>query len=225
MLNNEKEIDMNNLYCNYQNKHPLASRVGAEVVNGRERLRNIDKAISIFGGSKAKSDSFGYIQSYELAHCLAKRGISVISGGGPGIMEAANKGTKEAKNELAKSIGLNININTEKNDRQHQDISIDFQHFASRKIIFCAHSDAFVVAPGGFGTLDELFEVLTLMQTEKSEIVPIILMGEEFWGGLMIWVREQMISSGLLSEKHYNYVTIAKDWQDVILKLETSKTI
>jgi uncharacterized protein (TIGR00730 family) len=225
LLNNEKEIDMNNLYCNYQNKHPMASRVGAEVVNGRERLRHIDKAISIFGGSKATKNSWAYIQSYELANSLAKRGVSVISGGGPGIMEAANKGTKDAKNELAKAIGLNINISAEKNNRQHQDISIEFQHFASRKIIFCAHSDAFVVAPGGFGTLDELFEVLTLMQTNKSEIVPIILMGEEFWVGLMVWVREQMISSGLLSESHYNYVTIAKDWEDVILKLENCKII
>lgn len=211
--------------CSLQDESPVASRVGGEVVHGERTLKHIEKAISIFGGAKAKPESWEYINSYELAHALAKRGLSVISGGGPGIMEAANKGTKEAQNEDAKAIGLNINISAEKHDRKYQDISIDFEHFASRKIIFCAHSDAFVVAPGGFGTLDELFEVITLMQTGKSDIVPVILMGEEFWSGLMSWVNTTMLNSGLVSKHHIDLITVAKDWQHVISILESREII
>ena len=112
------------------------------------------------------------------------------------------------------------------NDRQYQDISIDFEHFASRKVIFCAHSDAFVIAPGGFGTLDELFEAITLMQTEKSPIVPIILMGRNFWEGMMHWVENVMYKEyGLVSQKHMELMEIADDWEDVIRKLETKKVI
>lgn len=220
MFNKENEM-----FCNFDLQHPIASRVSGEVINGRNTLKYIDKAVSIFGGSKSKEESWEYQQSYMLAHELAKRNVSVISGGGPGVMEAANRGTKEAKNELAKAIGLNINIAAEINDRRHQDISIDFQHFASRKIIFTAHSDAFVVAPGGFGTLDELFEVVTLMQTGKTDIVPIILLGKSFWQDMMKWIKEQMIGRGLLSEKHYNYLQIAENWEECISILEKEKII
>lgn len=206
--------------CSFNYEHPMASRVSGEVINGRVSLKNIDKAISIFGGSKAKEDSWEYQQSYLLAHELAKRNVSVISGGGPGVMEAANRGTKEAQNEKAKAIGLNINIAAELNDRRHQDISIDFEHFASRKIIFTAHSDGFVVSPGGFGTLDELFEVVTLMQTHKTEVAPVILLGRDFWDGLLKWVREQMVGKKLLSEAHFNLIEIADNWQDALVKLE-----
>ena len=112
------------------------------------------------------------------------------------------------------------------NDRQYQDISIDFEHFASRKVIFCAHSDAFVIAPGGFGTLDELFEAITLMQTEKSPVVPIILMGRNFWEGMMNWVENVMHKEyGLVSQKHMELMEIADDWEDVIRKLEAKKVI
>ena len=140
-------------------------------------------------------------------------------------MEAANRGTKEAMNEKAKAIGLNINIAAEINDRKHQDISIDFQHFASRKIIFTAHSDAFVVSPGGFGTLDELFEVVTLMQTDKTPIVPVILLGRDFWQGMVDWVREQMVGKKLLSEKHFQYIQIADSWEECIKILEKENII
>lgn len=209
----------------FHDDYPMAKRIAGEVAFGRKSLREIGKAVSIFGGSRAKTDSWEYLQSYELAHELAKRGISVISGGGPGIMEAANKGAKNADNELAKAIGLNINIKAEINDRKHQDISINFEYFASRKVVFCAHSAAFVVSPGGFGTLDELFEVITLMQTHKTEIVPVILLGEQFWTGMMKWVKEFMVDSGLVSQAHYELIQIAKDWKEVIQILEQKKVI
>jgi uncharacterized protein (TIGR00730 family) len=222
---NKNTFDSEALYCNFQDNCPLAYRIGGEVVNGKEHLEGIEKAISIFGGARAKPDSWEYIQSYELAKALAKKGISVISGGGPGIMEAANKGAKDAKNPEAKAIGLNINILAEVSDKQHQDISVYFEHFASRKVTFCAHSDAFVVAPGGFGTLDELFEVVTLMQTHKSEIVPIILLGEHFWTGMMDWVKSVMVETHLLSQEHFDLIEIAKDWEHVVEMLEKKKAI
>lgn len=213
-------------HCQCKEDYPLATRLSGEVVHGKKKMQNVKKAISIFGGAKAKYDSWEYLQTYNLAHELGKRSVSVISGGGPGVMEAANKGTKDAKNEIAKAIGLNIDIMAEINDRQYQDISIDFEHFASRKIIFCAHSDAFVIAPGGFGTLDELFEAITLMQTEKSPVVPIILMGRNFWEGMMNWVENVMHKEyGLVSQKHMELMEIADDWEDVIRKLETKKVI
>jgi uncharacterized protein (TIGR00730 family) len=221
----DNDLTKDVLYCNYKDSHPLASRIGNEVVIGKESLKGIDKAISIFGGARAKPDSWEYIQSYELAHALAKKGISVISGGGPGIMEAANKGAKEAGHESAKAIGLNINIKAEINDRSHQDVSVYFEHFASRKVTFCAHSKAFVVAPGGLGTLDELFEVLTLIQTHKNEVVPVILLGEQFWKGMLTWIKEVMVDSGLVSQAHFELMEVAKDWQNVMQILEKKHLI
>ena len=222
-MNNNLTKDV--LYCNYQDTFPLASRIGSEVVIGKESLKGIDKAVSIFGGARAKPESWEYVQSYELALALAKKGISVISGGGPGIMEAANRGAKDANNEAAKAIGLNINIKAELNTKEHQDISVYFEHFASRKVTFCAHSDAFVVAPGGLGTLDELFEVLTLIQTHKNEVVPVILLGDKFWGGMLNWIKETMVDSGLVSQAHFELMEVAKDWQEAIEILEKKKII
>ncbi len=222
---NKNTFDSEALYCNFQDHCPLAYRIGGEVVNGKKHLEGIDKAVSIFGGARAKTDSWEYVQSYELAKALAQRGISVISGGGPGIMEAANKGAKAANNPVAKAIGLNINILAEVSDKQHQDISVYFEHFASRKVTFCAHSDAFIVAPGGFGTLDELFEVVTLMQTYKSEVVPIILLGQHFWSGMMQWIKATMVETQLLSQEHFELMEIAKDWQQVMQMLEKEKAI
>lgn len=222
-MNNDLNKDI--LYCNYKESHPLASRIGNEVVIGRESLKGIDKAISIFGGARAKHDSWEYIQSYELAYALAKNGVSVISGGGPGIMQAANKGAQDANHESAKAIGLNINIQAEMNSKEHQDISVYFEHFASRKVTFCAHSQAFVVAPGGLGTLDELFEVLTLIQTYKTEVVPVILLGEQFWSGMLKWIKEVMVDSGLVSQAHFDLMEVAKDWQEVMQILENKKLI
>jgi uncharacterized protein (TIGR00730 family) len=222
-MNNDLNKDV--LYCNYQDTFPLASRIGGEIVIGKESLKGIDNAISIFGGARAKQDSWEYIQTYELAHALAKKGVSVISGGGPGIMEAANKGAKDAHHEIAKAIGLNINIKAEINDRSHQDVSVYFEHFASRKVTFCAHSKAFVVAPGGLGTLDELFEVLTLIQTHKNDVVPVILLGDKFWNGMLAWIKEVMVDTDLVSQAHFELMEVAKDWQDVMQILEKRKVI
>lgn len=215
----------NNFYCNFDSEHPIASQVGIEVVKGSTQLKNLGKAISIFGGSKAGIDGWAYENTYNLAFALAQMGISVISGGGPGVMEAANRGVKDANHPIAKAIGLNINIEAEINDRRFQDISVDFNHFPARKIIFCQHSDAFVVSPGGFGTLDELFEVLTLIQTYKIDKCPVILLGKKFWSGLLEWLNGKVVKSGLLSVEHSKLILIADSWEEVIDLLKENNAI
>lgn len=213
------------LFCNFGEAHPLASQVGIEVFKGAEKLKDIKRAVSIFGGSRAGIDGWAYINSYNLAYSLALKDISVISGGGPGVMEAANRGVKDAKNNNAKAIGLNISIEAELNDRRFQDISIDFDHFPARKIIFCQHSDAFVVAPGGFGTLDELFEVLTLIQTKKLNPVPVILMGKKFWSGLTEWLNGKALKNGYLTQQNADLLSLADGWEEVLKILENKKIV
>lgn len=192
----------------------MASQVGVEVVTGVNKLKDVDKAISIFGGSRANTDGWAYDNTYKLALNVASHNCSVISGGGPGIMEAANRGVKDAQNPYSKSIGLNISIEAEMNDRRFQDISVDFEHFPARKIIFCHHSDAFVVAPGGYGTLDELFEVLTLIQTKKIAECPVVLMGNKFWGGLVNWLQDRVLKSDLITDKHLKMLVVKDDWKE-----------
>lgn len=214
-------MENDNMFCSFDSEHPLASQVGIEVVKGYKKLSKINKAVSIFGGSRAGIDGWAYMNSYKLAYNLAKNGVSVISGGGPGVMEAANRGVKDASNPEAKAIGLNISIEAEINDRRFQDISVDFDHFPARKIIFCQHSDAFVVAPGGFGTLDELFEVLTLIQTKKLEPVPVILMGKKFWGGLNDWLNGKVLRNGYLTQENASLLMIADEWEEVFKILKS----
>lgn len=223
MLNDKKEV--NEKFCSCLGGVALATRVGHEVVDGKLKMKPVGKAVSIFGGAKVKEGSFAYEESYKISKFLAEKGISVISGGGPGVMEASNKGAKEVQHEHAKAIGLNINIAAEKNDKRYQDISIDFEHFASRKIIFCAHSDAFVVMPGGFGTLDELFEVLTLIQTHKTEVVPIILVGKYFWQDMLTWIQNTMLKEGILSQAHFELLTLVDNSDEAIEYLQKIKFI
>ncbi len=165
------------------------------MVHAAETLSQIGPAVSVFGSARIQPDSPYYTQSLEIGRLLAQSGFAVIAGGGPGIMEAANKGAYEAG---GKSVGLNIVLPFETRINPYQTIGISFEFFYSRKATFFMHSMAYVALPGGFGTLDELFEAFTLMQTRKIPPGPIVLVGARFWGGLIEWIREQLLGLGLI---------------------------
>ncbi|MEW6590191.1 MAG: TIGR00730 family Rossman fold protein [Pseudomonadota bacterium] len=168
----------------------------AEFVEATERLASIRPAVSIFGSARTPPDHAYYMITEAIARKLSDAGFSVISGGGPGIMEAANKGAYFGKSP---SVGLNIQLPHEQSANPYQDISQTFQHFFARKVMFVKFTAAYVVMPGGFGTLDELFEALTLVQTGKIARIPIILVGNGFWTGLVDWVRNSLIAEGMIS--------------------------
>lgn len=167
-------------------------KIMSEFVDGFEKMQKIGPCVSIFGSARTKPDNKYYIMAEEIAYKLTQEGYGIITGGGPGIMEAANKGAKRGN---GKSVGLNIDLPFEQkpNDFIDRDKSIDFNYFFVRKTIFLKYSQGFIGMPGGFGTIDELFESLTLVQTHKIAEFPVILVGKEYWQGLMAWIRETML--------------------------------
>ncbi|CAN5655912.1 hypothetical protein BH09PLA1_BH09PLA1_17350 [soil metagenome] len=165
-------------------------RIMSEFVEGFEVMAPVGRAVSIFGSARSKPDDKYYKAAEETARLLAKQKFAVITGGGPGIMEAANKGAFEAGGT---SIGCNITLPQEQEANKYQNISLDFHYFYARKVMFVKYASAFVCFPGGFGTLDEFFETITLVQTLKVEAFPIILYGKTFWGGLQQWMKEQLL--------------------------------
>jgi hypothetical protein len=167
-------------------------KVMAEFVNGFEKLAQIGPCVSIFGSARSKPDNPYYIAAEEIAAQLVKIGFGVITGGGPGIMEAGNKG---AARESGKSVGLNIDLPFEQFDNIYIDSNklINFDYFFVRKVMFVKYSQGFIVMPGGLGTLDELFEAFTLIQTKKIARFPIVLYGKSFWGGLITWIKEVLV--------------------------------
>ncbi len=164
-------------------------RIMSEFVEGFEVMSRVGPAVTIFGSARTKPEDPYYKAAEETARLLAKRHLTVITGGGPGIMEAGNKGAKEVGGV---SVGLNITLPQEQEGNKYQTIALDFHYFYARKVMFVKYAGAFICFPGGFGTLDEFFEVLTLVQTLKVEPYPIILYGSEYWGGLIEWIRKQM---------------------------------
>ncbi len=174
-----------------------AFEIMSEFVGATENLKAITPAVSIFGSARTKPDHPYYSLTEEIARQLSDAGFSVISGGGPGIMEAANKGAFPGKGA---SIGLNIKLPFEQQGNPYQDIGINFKYFFMRKVMFVKYASAYVVMPGGFGTLDELMEAMTLVQTGKSRQIPIILVGRQFWAGLLDWLRDTLVAEGMASE-------------------------
>ncbi|MBC7784434.1 MAG: TIGR00730 family Rossman fold protein [Burkholderiales bacterium] len=172
-------------------------RIMSEFVEGFEVMSAVGPAVSLFGSARTKPDHADYKAAVETARLLAKAKFAVITGGGPGIMEAGNKGAFEAG---GKSVGLNISLPQEQEGNRYQSISLDFHYFYARKVMFVKYADAFICFPGGFGTLDEFFETLTLVQTLKIEAFPIILYGSKFWSGLVEWMKEQLIPQFIDSE-------------------------
>lgn len=168
-------------------------KIMSEFVDGFEKMQKIGPCVSIFGSARTKPESKYYIIAEEIAYKLTQKGYGIITGGGPGIMEAANKGARRGN---GKSVGLNIELPFEQkpNDYIDRDKSIDFNFFFVRKTIFLKYSQGFIGMPGGFGTIDELFESLTLVQTHKIAEFPVILVGKEYWAGLIDWIKDTMLA-------------------------------
>jgi len=175
-------------------------RIQSELVEGFETLFDIGPAVTIFGSARLEEDSYYYHQAVKVGKMLANAGFSVITGGGSGIMEAANKGAKLGK---GKSIGLNIHLPAEQHPNKYQDISISFRYFFVRKLMFIKYGMAYVIFPGGFGTMDELFEALTLVQTGKIESFPIILFGSDYWKGLLEWMKNTLVPKGTIKREDF----------------------
>lgn len=183
-------------------------RIQSELVEGFETLYDLGPAVTIFGSSRLKEDSNFYHQALRVGKMLADAGFAVITGGGPGIMEAANKGAKLGK---GKSVGLNIHLPHEQVHNQYQDLSLTFRYFFVRKLMFIKYAMAYVIFPGGFGTMDELFEALTLVQTGKIESFPIILFGREYWQGLIDWMKKTLVEEGTISPEDFALFQIVDD--------------
>ncbi|MFN3986190.1 MAG: TIGR00730 family Rossman fold protein [Rhodocyclaceae bacterium] len=185
----------------------------AEFVEATERLNAIRPAVSIFGSARIPPDHLYYMLAERIARQLSDAGFSVISGGGPGIMEAANKGAYFGKSP---SIGLNIQLPMEQSANPYQDISQTFQHFFARKFMFVKFAAAYVVMPGGFGTLDELLEAMTLIQTGKSRRIPIVLVHSPFWQGLIDWFRDRLVAERMIHPDDLDLIQIIDQPEAVV---------
>jgi hypothetical protein len=200
-----------------QDREPMHSeswrvlRIQSEIVDGFENLRDLGPAVSVFGSARTKPDRIEYQTAESLGKKLAQAGYAVITGGGPGIMEAVNKG---AYHQGAPSVGLNIELPFEQTPNPYQDLNLEYRYFFVRKLNFVKYSFAFIYFPGGFGTFDELFEVATLVQTGKIEPFPLILVGAHFWKPFLAWMKEQMGGSGYidpLDPDHFRVVDSADE--------------
>jgi uncharacterized protein (TIGR00730 family) len=191
-------------------------KIMGEFVDGFEKLSKIGPCVSIFGSARTQKDDKYYKLATEIAEKIVEIGFGVITGGGPGIMEAANKGAKLA---LGSSVGLNIDLPFEQSENPYidDDKSLDFDYFFVRKVMFMKYAQAFVVMPGGFGTLDELFEAITLIQTKKAEKFPVILVGKSFWDGCLKWIKEELsVNHKYISEKELELISVVDEADDVI---------
>ncbi|MEN9560641.1 MAG: hypothetical protein RLZZ502_1852 [Pseudomonadota bacterium] len=197
----------------------------SEFVIATEEIKKIGPAVSIFGSARLRPDNPWYARTVEIAKALSEAGFNVVSGGGPGIMEAANKGAQAGGKGL--SIGLNMALAHEQHGNPYQDVSLHFRYFFNRKIMFVRSAMVFVVMPGGFGTLDELSEALTLIQTKKSRKIPIILVGSEFWRGFLDWSRQSLMGMGLISEADLALMEVIDDTEEIVkrVKIEHSRDV
>jgi uncharacterized protein (TIGR00730 family) len=186
-------------------------RIQSELVEGFETLNDLGPAVAVFGSSRMKAGSPYYEKAVELGRRLANAGFSVITGGGPGIMEGANRGAHEGK---GRSVGLNIEIPLEQQPNKYQDLSLSFRYFFIRKLMFVKYSIAFIIFPGGFGTMDELFEALTLSQTKRIGVFPIVLFGRDYWKGLIDWFKSTLIANNAIAPEDLDLLSIVDDIQE-----------
>ena len=188
-------------------------QIMAEFVEGFERLSSISPSVSLFGSARTKEDDPWYLLAQEIGEQLSNAGFTVVTGGGPGIMEAGNRGAYKGKSP---SVGLNIMLPHEQSGNPYQDISLMFRHFFSRKVMFVKHASAYVVLPGGFGTLDELAEILTLVQTRKTRKIPIILVHEPFWAGLIDWFKTKLVEEKTIDPEDLDLISILDKPDDIL---------
>jgi uncharacterized protein (TIGR00730 family) len=187
-------------------------RITGELRMGFDGLAGVGAAASFFGSARTQPDDPDYALARETARLVGESGLAVITGGGPGIMEASNRGAKDAG---ALSIGLNIELPFEQGGNPYCDIALDFHYFFARKIMFVRYASGFVVFPGGFGTMDELWEALTLIQTGKITEFPVVLVGCDYWSGMLDWVRERMLSDGNIAPADLELMTVTDDPAEV----------
>lgn len=191
-------------------------RIQSEIVEGLEKLRAYSKAVAIFGSARVAQDQPESIAAYKLAKSLASQGTAVVTGGGKGIMEAANRGAHEHK----LSIGLSIELMAREAPHTYQDLNLKFRYFFVRKLMFVKHSLAFIFFPGGLGTLDELFTIATLIQTKKSAVCPFILYGKEYWTPLFAWIKSDLAKRKYLKPEEWSFITICDSVEEVVSKLK-----
>lgn len=191
-----------------QQERERIARIGDELREGIESLAEIGPAVSIFGSARSQPDSCEYQEARQLARTLSARGIAVVTGGGPGVMEAGNLGARE---EVGTSVGLNIELPREQLANPYLDLDLDFRYFFTRKFLLIRYAIGFAIFPGGFGTVDELFELLTLVQTGKLQQRPIVLVGEDYWRGLHQWLVEQVRDRRYIGGDDLNYLEIVEN--------------
>jgi uncharacterized protein (TIGR00730 family) len=185
----------------------------AEFVEGFETLPEVYPAVSIFGSARAKPESKNYKTTVTIARMLVENGFNIISGGGPGIMEAANKGAAEAG---GKSVGLHINLPREQKANEYANIQLKYDYFFIRKVMFVKYAVAYIIMPGGFGTLDELFEAITLIQTKRIRYFPIILMDSRYWRGLLDWVTDTMLKENTISKSDFEIFNVVDSPEEAV---------
>lgn len=185
----------------------------AEFVDGFEVLPEVAPAVTIFGSSRAKPQSKNYKTTLKVARLLVENGFNVISGGGPGVMEAANKGAAEAG---GKSVGLHIELPNEQKPNPYANIRLDFRYFFIRKVMFVKYAVAYIILPGGFGTLDELFEALTLIQTKRIRSFPVILIDPQYWKGLLDWIKGTLVKEGMISKSDLDIFSVVDNPEEAV---------
>jgi len=188
-------------------------RIMGELVEGFDRLSGIEPAVTVYGAARLQPGTYTYEKTREIAYLIGKEGFNIITGGGPGAMEAANLGAHEAG---VKSVGLNIQLPEEQVCNTFTNISLSFNHFFARKIMLVKYSTAFIIIPGGMGTLDELTEVLTLIQTKKIKPFPVILFNTAFWKGFLEWLQAQSLANGYITEDDFKLLRVSDDPKEIV---------
>jgi len=192
-------------------------RIMAEFVEAIEELSQLGFAVSIFGSARVTPQDDYYKKTVELARRLVEKGFAVITGGGPGIMEAANRGAAEGG---GKSVGMNIRLPFEQKPNVYSNINIDYKYFFIRKVMFVKYAVAYVILPGGFGTMDEFFEALTLIQTKRIKAFPVILMGSDYWSGLLDWMKATMVREGKILPEDLDLIQVMDDPDQVVKHIQ-----
>lgn len=191
-------------------------RVLSEMVEGFEKLSNIVPAVTVFGSARAKPNNKYYRMARNITGCLAEYGVSTLTGGGPGIMEAANRGAYE---KGGKSVGCNIELPLEQKPNKYCNVLVSFHYFFIRKVMLVKYSSSFIIFPGGFGTMDELMEALTLIQTKKIKPFPLILIGEEYWSGLIKWLKKETLKNKLINKEDLDLIEVIDSEEEVVSKV------